>query len=340
MRAVSTADLHYSLYGSDPVMDNGLPERLYYIDKVFRESILQYAIDNKIENCIVAGDIFHNKSIIHSLAMSTFIDTIRDYPNITFYLIDGNHDHSKMTGDGVSALKALSKEPNVIVVHDTLQIENIYMVAWNSNMIENINKHKGCDYLISHFGLNEATLSSGISIISDIGMKDLKQYKYILLGHYHKPQTIEKNENQLYYIGSPIQLDRGERNENKRFLDIDFENHTIKSIETTGYKKYIQLNITENETIDEILTEAKKLEKAGHEITLELTGENLDITKIPDDFRKIDKRDIDVTNRGISLDMSEEDRLLSFIKIKNISDDSINNYLNIAKEIIGECTND
>jgi len=340
MRSVVTGDLHYSLYGSDPVMENGLNERLYYIDKVFRQSILHYAIDNKIENCIIAGDIFHNKSIIHSLAISTFVDTIRDFPQIHFYLIDGNHDHSKMSGDGVSSLKALSREPNVTVVHDTLQIENIYMVAWNSKMKKNITKYKGSDYLISHFGLNEASLSSGISIVSDLGMKDLKKYKYILLGHYHKPQSIEKNETQLYYVGSPIQLDRGERHENKRFLDVDFENNDIISIETTGYKKYFQIVIDKNETVDEILLEAKKLEEAGHEITIELTGNNIDVSKISEDFRKIDKRDIDITNRGVSLDMSEEERLKSFLSIKEIPENSIDYYLNIAKEIIGECANE
>jgi len=221
MRAVVTGDLHYSLYGSDPVMENGLNERLCYIDKVFRNSILQYAIDNKIENCIVAGDIFHNKSIIHSLAMAVFVDTLRDHPQIHFYLIDGNHDHSKMSGTGVSALKSLSKEPNVTVIHDTLQIENIYMVAWNNKIVKNITSYKGSDYLISHFGLNEASLSSGISIVSDLGMKNLSKYKFVLLGHYHKPQEISNSSTQLYYVGSPIQLDRGERHENKRFLDVD-----------------------------------------------------------------------------------------------------------------------
>jgi DNA repair exonuclease SbcCD nuclease subunit len=335
MRAVVTGDLHFSLYGSDPVMENGLHERLYYIDKVMRDSILKYAIKNKIENCIVAGDIFHNKSIIHSLAMATFVDIIRDFENIHFYLVDGNHDMSKMTGDGVSALKALDKEKNVTVIHDTLTIDNIYMVAWNNQMMKNISKNKNSDYLISHFGLNEGTLSSGISIKSDIGMKDLKNYKYVLLGHYHKPQEIEQNNTQLYYVGSPVQLDRGERHEVKRFLDVDFENNNILSIETEGYKKYFQIELTESDSIDDIVKKAKQLEDDGHEVTLELKGDNLDISRISDDFRMIDKREIDITNRGVSLDMSEEDRLTSFLKIKEIKDIDI--YLNVAKEIIGEC---
>ena len=339
MRAVVTADLHYSLYSSDPIIEKDLHERLYYINKVFKHSILDYAVKNDIKYCIIAGDIFHNKSIIHSLALSTFIDVIREYKNIHFYLIDGNHDHSKISGDGVSSLKATETEPNITVVHDVLEIDNIRMVAWNNKMIDNINKPNDCDYLISHFGLSEAMLSSGISIISDIKMKSLSQYKYVILGHYHKPQSLKNDTTQLYYVGSPTQLDRGERHENKRFLDIDFDEDNILSIETDGYKKYFQLKISENDTIEDIIKEAKILEKAGHEVTLELSGDNLDISKIPNDLRKIDKRDVDITNRGVSLDMAEEDRLLSFLKIKKIPEKDISLYMNIAKEIIGEQVN-
>jgi len=340
MRAVVTGDLHFSLYASDNIMKDGLNERLHYINKVMRNSILKYAVDNKIDNCIVAGDIFHNKSIIHSLALATFIDIIREYQQIQFYLIDGNHDMSSITGKGVSSLKALEKEMNVIVIHTPLQIDNIYMVPWNNKLHDEIKQApKECDYLISHFGLNEGMLSSGVSIISDLGMKDLTNFKYVILGHYHKPQEIQKNNTQLYYVGSPVQLDRGERNEAKRFLDIDFDQNNILSIETEGYKKYFQFNIADNTNVKDIIQQAKKLEKAGHEVTLELTGENLDNSKIPDNFRQIDRRDIDITDRGVSLNMSEKDRMTAYLNIKKIPENDHEMYLNTAIEIIGDSIN-
>jgi len=54
--------------------------------------------------------------------------------------------------------------------------------------------------LISHFGLSEGMLNSGMSIISDIGLKDLRgKYELVLLGHYHKPQEIIYILNLAYY---------------------------------------------------------------------------------------------------------------------------------------------
>jgi DNA repair exonuclease SbcCD nuclease subunit len=336
MRAVVTADLHFSLYGQDNTMENGLHERLYYIDKVFRSSILKYAIDNNIENCIVAGDIFHNKSIIHSKAMATFLDIIRDFPIINFYLIDGNHDHSKLSGDDVTSLKALENEKNVKVVHSATVIENIYMVPWNNKLIDNIKKNpKEAEFLISHFGLNEGQLNSGISIISDIGIKALSHYKYVILGHYHKPQFIENEKTQLYYVGSPIQLDMGERNEEKRFLDIDFEKHEIKSIPTDGYKRFIKFEIKESSDNDEkIIQEINDLKNKGHEVIVEIKDNSFNTDKLSENVRIVNKVDVDITNRGISLDMDDIEKFKTYLQIKDIPENKHDDYLQMATEII------
>jgi len=100
------------------------------------------------------------------------------------------------------------------------------------------------------------------------------------------------------------------------------------------------MEISDNSSMQNVISEAKKLEKAGHEITLELTGDDLDLNQIPDEFRKIDKREIDIMNRGVSLDMSEYDRLKEYMKIKEVNENDMDMYINIAKEIIGESANE
>jgi len=331
-RAVVTADLHFSLYGQDSKMENGMGETLYYLDNVMRNSILKYADDENISNCIIVGDIFHNKSIIHAKALAVFIDIVNDFSHINFILLDGNHDHSKMSGDDVTSLKSLENTPNVNVIHDAVQKNNLYFVPWNNKLIENIkNPPNGVDYLFSHFGLNEGTLSSGISIISDIGLKDLKPYKYVILGHYHKPQYIKNDFLELYYVGSPIQLDMGERDEEKRFLDINFETNEIKSIKTDGYKKYYKIELAKQDA--QIIKEIEFLQKQGHDVLVEITND-IDTSSIPENVRIVNKVDIDITNRGISLDMSESERLEAYLNIKEIPDNKKEDYLSIAKYII------
>ena len=92
MRAIVIADLHLSMYANDPYIE-GYPERLFYLLKVLRQ-IADYAIKNGINKIIVAGDTFHTKSIIHSLAQSELLDYLRYYNGkVEFIIVDGNHDN-------------------------------------------------------------------------------------------------------------------------------------------------------------------------------------------------------------------------------------------------------
>lgn len=294
-----------------------------------------YAIENKITNIVVAGDLLHNKSIIHTLALDILLSFFRDHHSIQFIVIDGNHDKGDNKGT-TSSLKSLDYEPNVTRISRPLKIGRIFFVPYSFDMIDII-KENSADYLISHFGLNEGMLNSGISIVADIGLKDLEgKYKTILLGHYHKPQEIIRDEIKIYYAGSLIEIDYGERDEEKRFLVIDTDNDSIESIPTQGYKRHYNLELT-NENRDVIISQARELQNDGHYVQLSQM-EEMDVSDIRDEFRITNKITRDVTNRGITSSMSTEDKLRKFIEIKGISEDKINEYLEIGFEIISLCS--
>lgn len=316
-------------------MKSNLPERLDSIKNTLY-FISNYANENNIENIIITGDIFHNKGLIYSIALNIFLDFLRDNKNINFIIIDGNHDLSGKSEDVVSALSCLKNEPNVNYISEPIKIENIFFVPYSSKMIEII-KNNSSDYLISHFGLNEGMLNSGISTIADIGLNDLiGKYKIVICGHYHAPQEIINDSISFQYCGSIIQLDYGEKNDIKRFLIIDNETNEIKSIPTEGYKKYYHLEIN-NENKDNIYIKAKKLKDEGHHVKI-IQNENINILqKIKDEFQIIDKTVKDISNRGISSTMSVEDKLRKYLEIKEISKDVINKYLEVGFEIINNC---
>jgi len=241
-----------------------------------------YAIENKINYIVVSGDLLHNKSIIHVLALDVLLNFFRDHPNTQFIVIDGNHDKADRKGT-ISSLKSLDYEPNITRISTPLKIGNILFVPYSSNMIEII-KNSSSEYLVSHFGLGEATLSSGISIVADIGIADLiGKYQTVLLSHYHKPQEIIRDTIELYYAGSIIELDYGERDEEKRFLVVDTDNHTVQSIFTNGYKKHYDFELTKENRI-ETLQKARELKNQGHHVQLSQT-EEMDVSDIRDEFK-------------------------------------------------------
>ena len=331
MKFIAIADLHLSAYSQDKIIKGtNLPERLYYLNKVLT-NIAKFAIDDNIKIIVIAGDIFHNKSIIYSLAQSVLLDFIREFEDLKFIYFSGNHDMSSKSGKGVSALKCLDNEPNVIMIHKPQVIENIFFVPWNPETMVNDIKNNDSDYLVAHFGLNEAQLSSGISIISDVKLSDLKHYKHCILGHYHKPQSVGNTT----YVGSPIQLDWGEKGEEKRFLIVDSDSGKIESVPTFGYKKYIEYIIT-NENKEEILEEAKKEKEKGHMIQL-VKKEDIDTDDIGKEFRIVDKTEKDITDRGIISSMSQDERIDKYLEIKKIKPEEVEIYKKIGIEIMNSC---
>ena len=334
MKFIYTADLHFSSYSQDKVdSETKFPERLSGIYKTFLNTI-EYGMKNDIKQIIIGGDIFHNKNMIHSIAQSLFLDIIRSNKKMKFIILDGNHDLSSMTGDGISATKSVDNEENVITIHETKQIENILFIPWNpSKMCDDI-KFGNTDYLIAHFGLNEAKLNSGISIVSDIGLKDLKQYKHCFLGHYHAHQTVGN----VTYVGSPSQLDWGEKNEEKRFLIVDSKTGEVESIPTFGYKKYLEFNLTK-ENKNDLLKKIFDLKSEGNYIKLNKM-DDVDVSDIEDDFNIVNKMEKDITNRGITSNMSSADKLDRYMEIKEIPVEKRSIYKNIALDIIDKISSE
>jgi len=331
MKFLFTADIHLSGYSQDKIVNN-LPERLNSIQRVLID-MADYCIEHDISTFVIGGDTLHGKSIIHALAQSIMLDFFRQYQEeIEFIILDGNHDLSGRGKDSVSALKSLDNEPNVMRVGKERRFGEILIVPYMPNMVEVIKKHKA-KYLISHFGLSEGVLNNGMSVVSDVSLADLDgKYQYVLLGHYHKPQSIKRETIELFYVGSPIQIDWGEKNEEKRFLVVDTENDLIESIPTTGYTKYCEFTITE-ENKDDLLKQAAQLKEEGHMVKI-VKSVDVNTSDIEDEFVVIDRREKDITNRGITSSMSMTDKLTRFLEIKEIPKDDQESYLKIAQTII------
>lgn len=337
MKFAVIADIHLSRYSQDKIEDeSNLPERLHSIKASLYE-VAKYCLDNGIKTIVIAGDILHGKSIIYAIAQEIMLQFIEDHEEISFYIIDGNHDLSGKSDIVVSALRPLGKYKNVTLINynQTYHEFNTLFVPYSSNIVDVIKQNKA-KILISHFGLSEGTLNSGISIISDIKLSDLEgRYELVLLGHYHKPQEIIRENLSLYYVGSLIQLDWGEKDDDKRFLIVDSNTLDVQSIPISNYRKHIEIKM-DSKNKDKVLELAKSAKEAGNYVKIVMT-ETVDVSDVKDEFNIIDRTEVDITNRGITSSMSQQDRFKRFIEIKEIPDEKRDAYLKAALEIIDEC---
>jgi DNA repair exonuclease SbcCD nuclease subunit len=283
---------------------------------------------------VLAGDLLHNKSVIYSLAQSVLLDFIRENKDINFVVIDGNHDLSGKGKIVVSALKCLDSEPNIkrVQFDQVVKADDLIFIPYSINVVKHVRENSG-NILISHFGLNEAVLNCGASIVSDVSLKDLAgRYKYAFLGHYHTPQDIIREDIKLYYMGSITQTDWSEKNEEKRFLIFDTETGEVESILTKGYKKRYELLIT-NENKQEVLQYARELKSNGDYVILKKT-EKVETSDISKEFAVVDKTEKTLSSRGISMSMADKDKIVRYLEVSEVPQEDREWLINEALDII------
>jgi DNA repair exonuclease SbcCD nuclease subunit len=325
MLRAAIGDIHLSGFQSDKLDKQNLPERLGIIIRTL-DFIINKCRERKIVNVDILGDIINDKSIIYSIAQDAFKDFLVRNKDINFILISGNHDLSS-TGDlQKSAISVFSEYSNVhCIEYEPEVIKNITYIPFSDNFLELIKTIQKNDILISHLGLNEAHLQSGLSKIDKISIKDLRNFKLVLLGHYHAPQSIEN----IYYAGSIFAKDWNDKNENKRILVYNTDTLEVESIPITGFPEYKEYTITTIDQKDEILKNAEIDKNKGHRVRIR----NKTSEKIKEDVSGgvlvIESQEIDITNRGIQVTQTREEQLKKYLQIKQIPENEHKEYLNI-----------
>lgn len=337
MKFAFIADIHLSRYGQDKREETtGLPERLDSIKNALHE-VGDYCRAHEIGFVVIGGDVYHNKSLVYTIAQELMLNFFEEYGDLSFVVVDGNHDLSGKGDNVVSALKSTSYCPSVewVTKQPTKINPNVLCVPYSHDVVNQVLTNRS-KILISHFGLNEGVLNSGMSIIADLSAKELiERYELVLLGHYHKPQEIIQNNFQLYYVGSLIQLDWGEKDDEKRFLVVDSDTLSVSSIPIVSYKRHIEIEI-DSTNREQALEDVRKYQRQGNHIKVVLK-ERVDLGPLESDVRVVDKIETDVTDRGITSSMSDEDIHKKYMQIKEIPEDDQKEYLETAMEIVNEC---
>lgn len=333
MLRVAIADIHLSAYKDDELDDTGLPYRLSSLIKIIKK-ICNFCRDNDIKYIDILGDLYNDKDIMYTDSINVFKDILLEFNDITFTILSGNHDMSSIGSYNTSTIESLIAYSNVnIIDKEPKKIDdNILAIPWSTNVVDQIKGSEKCPILLSHVGISEGQLSSGLSIKTNLKMSDFSKFDLVLLGHYHKPQQIISKNVSLYYIGNLLHINWNDKNEDKRFIVYDSESLSIKSIPLKGFREFKELIIDNKDNADEILKKAAELKEQGHSVRVrKLITENLESDK---SIQIIEESSIDPTNRGVDTSMSTIDKMKKYMEIKNIDDKDIKKYLNIGQMFI------
>ena len=211
---------------------------------------------------VVLGDIFHIRGEIPTDVMQYTYDVfsrINSELHMSVILLTGNHDQADKKGE-VHAIHSFQDIATVVSIPLTLSFKDVdlYMIPYMDDhedlvhaldsFAEAATKSTKPKILCMHAGIDGSLIGGAEYRIKDpLTIKDLhpKLYNAVLLGHYHKPQSLSKT---VHYVGSPVQLTRAESEDVKRWIMWDTEEHKCFSIRTRA-KQFYSVHSSELEAL-------------------------------------------------------------------------------------------
>jgi len=222
----------------------------------------EYAKKHNIKVFFNLGDILDNKQTLSLNTLNTISEAIgmllETFDEI--YFIVGNHDMSrKGLGAETHNLKFLKIHEKIKVIDEPEIIEignkEIFVLPFvDNNLIKKIDLQKA-DYLFGHIEVKNFLFNSFAKAEHGFETTQLKDYKRVLLGHFHGKQE-KKN---IRYIGNLCRFFYGENDEERGWSVLDLENDEIEFI-PYEHPSLFKINLSElkSDNSEEIFNRFKK----------------------------------------------------------------------------------
>jgi len=302
--------------------------------------VYKTALDNKIKHILFLGDLFHDKQKIDVLAYQKTFETFAKYSeeDVHAHLLVGNHDMYFADRWDINSVAPLFIIPNVDVVDKlttiTIGKHEFDLVPYSDNPLEDLASFgsKKRKFLGAHLSVDGARLNShgaeaDVIVEHDGNMVRVdrsvfKNWENVFLGHYHAPQVIDHIE----YIGSPLQLNFGEVDQEKHICILDLDTAEKEYIVNDFSPKHLlipQSKVNEYELANnfvrimspdiacaEAVELQREIRKSGNVKTLEM--------------RQVAKKDDEhVVHDATAILLKEDEMIEQYIKDQDEQDESL-----------------
>jgi len=255
-RVAIFTDLHLGVHQNSSTWHN--------ISKQWSTWFIQDLKDKDIDTIFFTGDFFHSRSEISVSTIQAASDLLSQFnSDFKIYMIPGNHDCYYKDKSDVNSLSILNGYNNINVFNNVSYIQTtngkcFAFCPWGFSY-EDI---KPVDIIFGHFEIESFKMNAHKLCEHGFKPKDLlKKSPLVFSGHFHLNEEREYDDGKIVYVGSPFQLDFGERDSKKGYYILDTNNlyYTFVENQTTPVHKKILLSEIVNTPIENIKSNFVKL---------------------------------------------------------------------------------
>jgi hypothetical protein len=167
------------------------------------------------------------------------------------YVILGNHDVYYKDRTDTHSLEGFDRIfENFHIFDKPAQLKmgshNFLMLPWIENLEnlkEAIAKNSASDYVFCHTDFKGFNLNKVTKLEHGLEPNDIKGFKRIYSGHIH----IRQEKGNVLYVGTPFEMDRGDRGNEKGFYVLDLSENKIKEkfVPNTLSPKHLKFEVTD-----------------------------------------------------------------------------------------------
>lgn len=194
--------------------------------------IRQVMVDHNLDTIFFAGDVFHDR---HEIGVNTlhtakqFFNVLKDY---NIHIVPGNHDSFLSSTVEVNSVEILeNNKTHVYTKPTTLNVagKTVTMCPWKTD----VSSLKEVDMLVGHFEIvNFKMNATKICDHGDSSSELLSKARSIVTGHFHlRDYRAYDDDKYILYLGSPYEMDFGDRQQQKGVTIIDFHQDSLNKME-------------------------------------------------------------------------------------------------------------
>lgn len=269
-RFILFSDFHIHNHANDW---RKVDDALEVLDWIHKE-----AVDRKIDKVFFLGDFFHVRGYMYPSIVARAYKALAKFrdSDIEMFLLVGNHDMPYKNTTKHNCITAFGDLAHIIeqpMVYEGANydfyllpyVESTSKLNWAIDKLSQIAKggevrngntisrkattnSEKQNVLLAHLDIKGAKFHTHVKSTHGTNSTKLsKAFDLVLTGHYHTHQQVKDN---VWYIGSPYQINFGEAGEQKGF--IVFDDGELEFVENTFSPKYMYVSPSE---IDDRITD-------------------------------------------------------------------------------------
>lgn len=232
------SDLHLGVHQNSQTWHNIALDVAKWINEVM--------VENELDTIFFAGDVFHDR---HEIGVNTlhiaqkFFDVLKNY---NVHILPGNHDAFLSSSVEINSVEILQK-PNISVYSKPTTIsigdKKVTFCPWKTQ----ISSLEEVDMLVGHFEITNFKMTTTKVCDHGDSSEDLfEKAKVVVTGHFHLREHREyDNGKYVLYLGSPYEMDFGDRGHKKGVSIIDFKDFSVEFLENFISPKHYRVKISE-----------------------------------------------------------------------------------------------